>query len=46
MPNFSLQSKFCSKFLLRAPESCVVAGDADGSASPAAVINTEGSGER
>lgn len=46
MPNFSLQSKFRSKLPLRAPESCAVAGDADGSASPAAITNTEESRER
>lgn len=45
-PNPGLQTEFCGRFPLRAPKSCAVAGDADGSASPAAVTQTEESGER
>lgn len=41
MLNFSFQSKFHSTFSPRAAGSCLVAGDADGSASPAAAANTE-----
>lgn len=46
MPDFSLQSKCRSAFPLRAPARGAVAGDAPGSASPAADINTDESRER
>lgn len=45
MLNFSFQSKYRSTFPLRAAGSCLVEGDADGSASPAATANMEESGE-
>lgn len=45
MLNFSSQSKFHSTFAPRAAGSCTAAGDADGSASPAATADTEERGE-